>query len=75
MNQINRRSFIAGAAFGVAGTVVAAPLAAPLAQSAAAPAAVSDAELIALFAKLSRRRQEEILHYALFLLDRQERRP
>lgn len=69
MNQINRRSFVAGAAFGLAGTVVAAPIAKP----AAAPAAVSDAELIALFSKLSRKRQQEILHYALFLLDRQER--
>lgn len=68
MNQINRRSFVAGAAFGVVGTVVAAPLAKP-----AVTPRVSDAEMVALFAKLSPKRQEQLLNYALFLLDRQER--
>lgn len=69
MNAINRRSFVAGAAFGISGAVIAAPIAKP----AAAPAAVSDAELISLFARLSRKRQEDTLGWILFQIDRQER--
>ena len=69
MNAISRRSFVAGAAFGTAGTVVALPVVKP----AAAPAVISDAESIALFAKLSPKHQDYILSYALFLLDQQER--
>lgn len=68
MNAINRRSFVAGASFGVAATVIAAPIAKPL----AAPR-LSDGDYIALFARLSPKSREHILGITRFLAEQEGR--